>query len=84
MKVRLLRDARIKHNAGEVVEVSSAEFNYLVSTNSAEPVVEEPAQAPAQDAPAKAPCRSGQRKPRERRADHAADTAPRSKNRAPD
>ena len=80
MKVRLLRDARIKHNAGEVVEVSSAEFNYLVSINSAEPVVEEP----AKDNAAKPPCRSGQRKTRERRADHAADTAPGSKDRAPD
>lgn len=40
MKVRLLRDARIKHAAGEIVEVSSAEFNFLVSIKSAEPVVE--------------------------------------------
>lgn len=41
MKVRLLRDARIKHNAGEIVEVSLAEFNHLVSIHSAEPVEEE-------------------------------------------
>ena len=41
MKVRLLRDARIKHNAGEIVEVSPAEFNFLVSIHSAEPVKEE-------------------------------------------
>lgn len=40
MKVRLLRDARIKHKAGETVEVSSAEFNFLVSINSAEPLIE--------------------------------------------
>lgn len=41
MKVRLLRDARIKHNAGEIVEVSLAEFNHLVSIHSAEPVEEQ-------------------------------------------
>lgn len=41
MKVRLLRDARIKHNAGEIVEVSPVEFNFLVSVGSAEPVCEE-------------------------------------------
>jgi len=35
MKVRLLRDARITHKAGEIVEVSPAEFNFLVSTRSA-------------------------------------------------
>jgi len=36
MKVRLLRDARIKHKAGEIVEVSPAEANYLLSVKSAE------------------------------------------------
>lgn len=36
MKVRLLRDARINHKAGEIVEVSPAEFNFLVSVGSAE------------------------------------------------
>lgn len=35
MKVKLLRDARIRHSAGEIVEVSPAEFNFLVSTGSA-------------------------------------------------
>jgi len=35
MKVRLLRDARIIHKAGEIVEVSPAEFGFLTSTNSA-------------------------------------------------
>lgn len=39
MKVELLKDARIKHSAGEIVEVSPAEFNFLVSTKSAKPVV---------------------------------------------
>lgn len=38
MKVKLLRDARIKHKAGEVVEVSPEEYAFLVSVNSAEPV----------------------------------------------
>lgn len=35
MKVRLTKDARIKHYAGEIVEVSLAEFNFLTSTGSA-------------------------------------------------
>ena len=35
MKVRLLRDARILHKAGEVVEVSPSEFQFLVSLGSA-------------------------------------------------
>ena len=40
MKVLLLRDARIIHKAGEIVEVSPAEFNFLVSVKSAEPLIE--------------------------------------------
>jgi ribosomal protein L9 len=35
MKVLLLRDARIKHHAGEIVEVSPAEMNFLVGVGSA-------------------------------------------------
>lgn len=35
MKVRLLRDARIIHKAGEIIDVSPAEFNFLVSVGSA-------------------------------------------------
>ena len=38
MKVRLLRDARIKHYAGEIVEVSPAEASFLTSVCSAVPV----------------------------------------------
>lgn len=38
MLVRLLRDARIHHKAGEIVDVSPAEFGFLTSTNSAIPV----------------------------------------------
>lgn len=35
MKVKLLRDARIKHFAGETVEVSPADAHFLISTGSA-------------------------------------------------
>ena len=35
MKVRLLRDSRINHAAGEIVEVSSAEAEFLLSVGSA-------------------------------------------------
>lgn len=38
MKVLLLRDQRILHKAGETVEVSPEQYNFLVSTHSAEPV----------------------------------------------
>ena len=40
MKVRLLRDARIKHSKGEIVEVSPQEYLFLVSVGSAEPLDE--------------------------------------------
>ncbi len=35
MTVKLLRDSRIKHKAGEIVTVSPAEAHFLVSTGSA-------------------------------------------------
>jgi ribosomal protein L9 len=35
MKVLLLRDARIKHKAGEIVEVTPAECNFLCGVGSA-------------------------------------------------
>lgn len=35
MKIKLLRPARIRHNAGEIVEVSPAEAAFLLSVNSA-------------------------------------------------
>ena len=45
MKVKLIRAARIRHNAGEIVEVSPAEAGFLLSTGSAveyaEPVMRE-------------------------------------------
>lgn len=41
MKVKLLRDAKIKHSAGEIVEVSPAEAHFLMSLNGAIPVCAE-------------------------------------------
>lgn len=35
MKVKLLRDARIMHKAGEILEVSPEECHFLVSTDGA-------------------------------------------------
>ena len=35
MKVRLLRDSRINHAAGEIVEVSPATADFLISVGSA-------------------------------------------------
>lgn len=43
MQIRLLRDARIRHEAGEVVNVSPTEANFLISVGSGE-AVEEPKQ----------------------------------------
>lgn len=40
MKVLLIRDARIKHKAGETVEVSPEEHNFLLSVGSAVPAPE--------------------------------------------
>ena len=37
MRVKLLRAARIRHEAGEIVEVSPAEAGFLISTESAVP-----------------------------------------------
>ena len=42
MKVRLLRDSRINHSAGEIVEVSSAEADFLLSVGSAVKVGDAP------------------------------------------
>lgn len=35
MKVKLIRAARIRHEAGEIVDVSPAEAGFLLSTGSA-------------------------------------------------
>lgn len=40
MKAELLKDARIKHHVGEIVEVSPAEFNFLQSIGAARPAPE--------------------------------------------
>lgn len=40
MKARLTKDMRIKHKAGEIVEVSPSEYNFLLSVRAAEPVTE--------------------------------------------
>lgn len=37
MRLLLLRDSRIRHHAGETVEVSPAEADFLLSTGSAIP-----------------------------------------------
>lgn len=47
MEVLLLREARIRHHAGEIVEVSPAEAHFLITTGSAveadyRPVIETP------------------------------------------
>lgn len=38
MKVKLLKAQRILHNAGEIVEVSPAVYDFLVTNKAAEPV----------------------------------------------
>ena len=42
MKVKLLREARIRHYPGEIVEVSPAEAGFLLSTGTAVEVREAP------------------------------------------
>lgn len=42
MKIKLLRDARITHKAGEIVEVSPSECQFLVSVGSAVEVAVNP------------------------------------------
>ena len=46
MQVKLLRAARILHEAGEIVEVSPSELTFLLSTGSCELVEEEKAEEP--------------------------------------
>lgn len=41
MKARLLKDMRINHKAGEVVQVSPEQFNFLMSVGAAVAVREE-------------------------------------------
>ena len=49
LKVKLLRDARIAHKAGEVVETTPAEGAFLISVGSAE-LIEEKTETVAQKA----------------------------------
>jgi len=51
MKVKLTRAARIRHNAGEIVEVSPAEAGFLISTGSAVKITA--AEEPAKEVPEK-------------------------------
>ena len=53
MRVRLLRDARINHKAGEIVEVSPAELHFLVSVGSAVEVAVNPPEAEKAEIPEK-------------------------------
>jgi len=42
MRIRLIREARIRHKAGDIVEVSPAEAQFLLATGSAVPAPEAP------------------------------------------
>ena len=55
MKVRLLRDAKIRHMAGEVVEITSQpELDFLLSTGSATVLRAAAPETPEESAPAAA------------------------------
>lgn len=45
MKARLLKDMRIQHKAGEIVEVSPVQYNFLVSVGAAVAEVAKPVEA---------------------------------------
>ena len=51
MKVKLLREARIRHYPGEIVEVSPAEAGFLLSTGSAVEVYETPEDRKVKETP---------------------------------
>ena len=52
MKLKLTRAARIRHEAGEILEVSPAEAGFLMSTGSAVRVIEEAPRTPEAEAEA--------------------------------
>lgn len=64
-KVKLLNDARILHKAGEIVEVSPLEYDFLISLGQAVDIegakevkkepVEEPVKAPVEEPKVKKP-----------------------------
>jgi hypothetical protein len=60
MKVKLIREASIKHAAGEIVEVSPVERDFLVSVGSALDVVDEAVES-TKDTPAPKPKRTATR-----------------------
>lgn len=43
IKLRLIKEARIRHKAGDIVEVSPAEANFLIASRTAEVI--QPAKA---------------------------------------
>lgn len=49
MRVELIADARIKHEAGEIVEVSPEECNFLTSIGAAKVVKEQPKKKAAKE-----------------------------------
>lgn len=53
MRVKLTRDARIRHKAGETVEVSPAEAGFLISVGSAVAAPGKPPEKPSQPKKAK-------------------------------
>lgn len=64
MKVKLLREASIKHQAGEVVEVSPTEYAFLTSLGAAvDAVTEKPKEeTPAEVTPEEKPKKVAVRK----------------------
>ena len=63
MKVKLLREASIKHQAGEVVEVSPTEYAFLTSLGAAvDAVTEKPKETPAEITPEEKPKKAAVRK----------------------
>ena len=61
MRVKLLRDARIRHYAGEIVEVSPAECQFLTSVGSAVAVTNI-TQPQRNDEPTEKPKKNGAKK----------------------
>lgn len=56
MRVRLLREASIRHKAGEIVEVSPTECAFLLDVGSAE-IFEEKAKEPVSEPTEKKPAK---------------------------
>lgn len=48
MRLKILRAVRVMHQPGDIVEVSQADAIYLLTTHSAEPVLDEPVAAEAE------------------------------------